>query len=68
MYLHRLFKKMDLRIVRSRDLNNNDEVEVLSMESQSPARLAGLRAGDWISPSDDRLKSISFAAKAAGSL
>jgi S1-C subfamily serine protease len=41
-------RPMDRRIVRFHGLNKNDAVEVLSVESQGPAGLAGLRAGDLI--------------------
>lgn len=41
-------RPMDRRIVRFHDLNKNDAVEVLSVEPDGPAGLAGLRAGDLI--------------------
>jgi S1-C subfamily serine protease len=41
-------RPMDRRMVRFHGLDINDAVEVLSVESQSPAGLAGLRAGDLI--------------------
>lgn len=41
-------RPMDRRIVRFHGLNINYAVEVLSVESQGPAWLAGLRAGDLI--------------------
>jgi S1-C subfamily serine protease len=41
-------RPMNRRIVRFHGLNNNDAVEVLSVESRGPAGLAGMRAGDLI--------------------
>ena len=41
-------RPMDRRIVLFHGLNNNYAVEVLSVESQGPAGLAGLQAGDLI--------------------
>jgi S1-C subfamily serine protease len=41
-------RPMARRIVRFHGLNANDAVEVLSVESDGPAGLAGLRAGDLI--------------------
>jgi S1-C subfamily serine protease len=41
-------RPMDRRIVRFHGLNNHDAVEVLSVESDGPAGLAGLRSGDLI--------------------
>jgi S1-C subfamily serine protease len=41
-------RPMDRRLVRFHGLNNNHAVEVLSVESDGPAGLAGLRAGDLI--------------------
>jgi S1-C subfamily serine protease len=39
---------MDRRIVRFHGLNNSYAVDVLSVESNGPAGLAGLRVGDLI--------------------
>jgi S1-C subfamily serine protease len=41
-------RPMDRRIVRFHGLSSNASVEVLSVESDGPAGLAGLRAGDLI--------------------
>ena len=41
-------RPMDRRIVRFHGLSSNTAVEVLSVESDGPAGLAGLRAGDLI--------------------
>lgn len=41
-------RPMDRRIVRFHGLNNTDAVEVLSVEPDGPAGLAGLRVGDLI--------------------
>jgi len=41
-------RPMDRRIVRFHGLNNHDAVEVLSVEPDGPAGLAGLQAGDLI--------------------
>ena len=41
-------RPLDRRIVRFHQLRNNHAVEVLTVESPSPAEQAGLRINDWI--------------------